>query len=253
MEKCGFSENQFSFCFTLEYIKKFYKPFALPIFPSTVDEGKPGGGYDVEIDGNIFFQYKIPKFYKINYHNRKYWESFLSDYYKIKIDVKEKQFRLLKELSLKSKMNKVYYSTPEFHKVRDLKEKFSKTSIVKNSAIFSIDNFPEAEADYHELVYTNKSEIGLLFSDPFEIKKIKNLKLSELFPNIETIGKKKLFEQAKIIGKIIREMELAKDINENDPIKYIKTIHYILLIELDVQWYPVSLTEGEGLPSILIL
>ena len=65
MKKCEFSETQFSFCFTFEYIKMFYPSGPIPIFPNTVKEGREGGGYDVKVDGNIFLQFKIPKFYNI--------------------------------------------------------------------------------------------------------------------------------------------------------------------------------------------
>jgi len=36
MQACQFSETQFSFCFTFEYIKQFRPFISLPVFPNTV-------------------------------------------------------------------------------------------------------------------------------------------------------------------------------------------------------------------------
>jgi hypothetical protein len=79
MKTCEFSETQFSFCFTFEFIEKFSEKKINPIFLSTRNEGQDNGGFDVNIDGNIFFQYKIPKYYKsLQSKNTKHWSVFQS-------------------------------------------------------------------------------------------------------------------------------------------------------------------------------
>jgi hypothetical protein len=137
MQYCEFSETQFSFCFSFEYIKQFFPFVPLPIFPNTVDEGRVGGGYDVQINGNIYFQFKIPLYYDLvsNFWRRD-WNVFGHEYYKIKLDTDGYQFKLLKDLQAPG--NEVYYATPEFHTSRDLSTNYISDKIVSNSGIFSL-------------------------------------------------------------------------------------------------------------------
>src|ERR1700757_1958393 len=100
MHKCEFSETQFSFSYTFELIQRNRGLLPMPTFPNTVQEGRYGG-YDVgfgdpEVDGSLFFQFKIPGFYEIRGWRAKGWSCYQKPFYRI--DIEEQQFKLLKAL-----------------------------------------------------------------------------------------------------------------------------------------------------------
>ncbi|HEX7415353.1 MAG TPA: hypothetical protein VF411_15015 [Bacteroidia bacterium] len=240
MQHCEFSETQFSFCFTFEYIKQFLPFVPLPIFPNTVEEGRVGGGYDVQINGNIYFQFKIPVYYDLvsNFWRRD-WDVFEHEYYKIKLETDEEQFKLLKDLQ--SPTSEVYYATPEFHTTSDIGNFYSTDSIVPHSALFPIDSFPAYRSGYHHLIYSPNHNWGRLFSEPIKIEKKKSINPFGLFPD----GKSDLtiYEQARQIRNILRkgEYKIMDDhsLNDNKPDQFVKNIYTILLTKYNIHWYPV--------------
>lgn len=240
MKPCEFSETQFSFCFTFEYIKQFFPFVPLPIFPNTVNEGREGGGYDVQINGNIFFQFKIPVYHDLvsNFWRRD-WNVFGHNYYKIKLETDEEQYRLLK--ALQNPGNQVYYSTPEFHTTTDLSTFYGSDNVVSNSGLFSLDSLPPYGSGYHHLIYSPRHNWGKLFSEPIEVKKIKSINPFELFP--EGITDLTIFNQAKRIQNILREGEYQIDnknsLNDNRPEQLVKEVYTILLTKFNIHWYPI--------------
>lgn len=227
MIPCAFSETQFSFCFTFEYIRIFYPSGPIPLFPNTVEEGREGGGYDVEINGNIFLQFKIPKFYdkpcNITLQKRKV---FNQAYYQINIDTDKKQFQLLKELCIKN--NRVLYVSPEFYKKESLKENYKMKKIVKKSAMFSVYNFPEYKSGFHELIYTDSSKYGKLFSEPFKIYKEREI--------IGRIQKVSLYEQAVRLSEILKKYDINITKDDQNKQKIIDSVYITLLSRFNILW-----------------
>jgi hypothetical protein len=240
MQKCGFSETQFSFCFTFEYLQRFLPVIPLPIFPNTVVEGKAGGGYDVRINGSFFFQFKIPKFYDIeNNFTRQKWNCVGGQpYYSIKLNTDSEQFRLLK--ALKRPTNKVYYVTPEYHRAKQIGSYYNANKIVTNSAMFDIGDFPNHGSGYHHLVYNEKASLGYLFSEPMMVPKSPILHPLEAFqqsPDDLTI-----VDAAREIASILRREDFTqiKPANSNQhPATFVKAVYAMLLTEYDIHWYPV--------------
>lgn len=240
MQHCQFSETQFAFCFTFEYIRQFFPFVLLPIFPNTVQEGRAGGGYDVQINGNIYLQFKIPIYYDlVSNFFRKYWDVFGHEYYKIKLETNKEQFRLLKDLQ--DPTNNVYYATPEFHTSSQLGRLYSTDSIVTNSALFPIENFPGHGSGHHHLIYSPRHSCGRLFSEPTDIKKTKLIHPFELFPDKKT--DLTIYEQARQISNILRkgEYKTIEDIwfNDNKRDQFVKDIYTVLLTKYDIHWYPI--------------
>lgn len=240
---CEFSETQYSFCFTFEYIKQFYPIIPLPFFPNTVVEGRTGGGYDVEISGNIFFQFKIPTYIHIrSTRNREHWDVFDKPYYKIKLDTNSSQFKLLKKLEKPE--NKVFYATPEFHTKLSLSTFYQYNQMVENSALFPIQNFPASMSGYHHLIYHPNHDNGKLFSEPIIIDKIRIINPYELFARDERKIKMTIYKQALEIKEILKAIghEIADNLlfNENRPIDLVILIHNVLLTKYNIHWYPVA-------------
>ncbi len=240
MQPCEFSETQFSFCFTFEYIKRFFPAIPLPIFPNTFDEGQLGGGYDVKIKGNIYFQFKIPVYHDLvsNFFRRD-WNVFGHEYYKIKLETDGYQFKLLKDLQ--SPGNEVYYATPEFHTTNNLGTLYSSDTIVTNSALFPIDHFPAYMSGYHHLIYSPRYNWGRLFSEPTNIKKLKSIDPFELFSDDR--NDLTIYQQAVRLSQIIKGQENSLngkfEFNANNRIQLVKEVYTALLTIYNTHWYPV--------------
>lgn len=239
MHGCQFSETQFSFCFTFEYIKQFFPIIPLPTFPNTVEEGRTGGGYDVEINGNIFFQFKIPVYHDlVSNFFRKHWKVFNHDYYKIKLETDENQYKLLKDLLIPG--NEVYYATPEFYTSNDLSIHYGNYEIVANSGIFSLDTLPAHGSGKHVLIYSPHHNYGQLFSEPQRINKITNINPLELFT--EKLKGMTVYKQAISIREILRQQKNYESFqleNEENPDRLVKKIHSILVAKFNIFWYPI--------------
>jgi|SRR5688572_12075528 len=241
MRNTPFSETQFAFCFMFEYMQRFPKG-TLPLFPNTVLEGRTGGGYDVEIDGNIFIQFKIPEYrFRLTHLNHDFYQVFKGPYYKVKIDTDSTQFGLLKTLQGNDPLNQVFYATPEFHLKNQLQTHYSSGHVVKNSALFPIQNFPSHRSGYHTLIYNAKQDWGKLFSQPIKIKKQGVFDPSELFTNSkEGIT---LLDQAERIISVLGKSKI-EDLNMirflvNRPYHLVREVHSYLLTHLNIYWFPV--------------
>jgi len=244
MNKCQFSETQFSFCFTFEYLKRFIPNIPLPIFPNTVQEGR-SGGYDVGINGNVYFQFKIPTFHDTfsNFY-RRYWDTFGHEYFKIYLKTDENQYRLLKRLD--SGMNAVFYATPEFYSQSDLAIHYTNDGIVRNSSLFSLQNLPPVNSGYHHLIYSPTKTWGKLFSEPRRIEKINSINPFKLFPE-EKKGFS-LLEQANYLRSILIEneglSENSRSLLESNKNQLVLKVYTVLLTEFDLHWYPVISQNG---------
>jgi hypothetical protein len=239
MKSCEFSETQFSFCFTFEYLKQFLPIIPLPIFPNIREEGRMGGGYDVRINGNIYFQFKIPNYYNKRSNFNKYWNVFKHEYYKIKLETDKNQYKFLK--ALQSPNNLVYYVTPEFHLLNELSNNYNADTIGSNSALFSIENLPPYGSGYHNLIYSPRHPLGHLFSAPVSIKKTILLNPLEYFSR-RNAGLT-IYQQALLTRGIILDGEYqinkSFELNPNQPIRLVKEIYTILLTNFNLHWYPI--------------
>jgi hypothetical protein len=204
-------------------------------------EGRTGGGYDVKINGNIFFQFKIPEHItRPNSQNARQWPIFNQSFYRIKIDTNSRQFELLKDLQNPS--NRVYYATPNFHTETDISTKYQYDQIVNSSSLFPIQNFPPYNSGHHQLIYRPDNRLGTLFSEPTKIKKEENINPFELFKDRkeDTVT---IFEQSRDIFKVLKSkgflIQGDLPFNDNKPADFVKAVHNILLTQYNIHWYPV--------------
>jgi len=213
----------------------------MPIFLNTVIEGRPGGGYDVRINGSLYFQFKIPMGYydELNHWVIHHWQVFNHPYYKIKLETDSRQFHLLQ--SLKNPTNEVCYVAPEFHERDTLRTHYLANDIVNHSAMFPIESFQLAGAGSHHLIYHPNHDFGRLFSEPIEIKKKKLFNPLELFPRAKE--EMTIYQQAKNTAGLL--MEFAdKKINIKPftfdvPEVLVKEVYTTLLVNYNIHWYPV--------------
>jgi hypothetical protein len=235
MTACGFSETQFSFCYVFEILSK-YPGKLVPLFPTTNQENKRG--YDVNIGGSLFLQFKRPR--------------YLKSENKYQIDIKnEKQFKLLYKLKSGKPANKVFYVAPIFHKLREMKRLYLSKEIEKSSALFPLEQFPPpSNAKYHKLKYeysaqANKSFVvpitdqgfqpkgtyGVLNSDPISIET-----RHAVFSESDKRDVMTLDEKAKFLLNNVIPQEVARNFEIDN---VVDRLFSILLVQYNILWLPI--------------
>lgn len=235
---CKFSETQFSFCFTFEYLQGFYPLHLMPFFPNIVMEGRIGG-YDVRINANNFFQFKIPTYQIKRSKNNDEWDTFKKPYYRIKINTGSQQFKLLKELKIELPKSNIYYATPEFHTEDSLANAYHYNRIVGSSALFLIQNFPKYKSGHHHLIYHKDFDYGMLFSEPLVVEKKKILNFSDFN---QMNDESSIMDLALKISKMLlsKGFKTKGDISLSvEGFGLIKAVHTILLTNYNILWYPI--------------
>ena len=235
MPKCEFSETQYSFGYTFEFITN-YIPWTdiFPFFPSTGMEGKTGFGYDALINHNLFFQFKIP-FYATKKHQKTkdQWNAHKNPYYRIVINTDGNQFKQLKDL--KTPNNEVFYCSPEFNTQIEFQNSFFLKELVENSVLFSIDDLPNYKSGRHNMTFKPKDYSGILFSVPTEVKK----------HNIKSILEKtKVGELSlrKELTRIIKLFEIKISVLSSEEDNFYQTFNYVRLelhSKFNIIWLPI--------------
>ena len=181
--KAEFSEFTYGFSLVNE-LAKTLTCTAVPIFPSLLEEGKEGGGYDVELllskkGKALYLQFKLSDWMKAR-SAREYkipGHSLSLPYYRFKITSERisEQHSLL--LSLEDKQPLTFYAAPAFYLKEDINTYWSSDSVTRNSVFAkpsSIGALPDNNP--HRVCFDATSmakKQAYLFSEPQEI---------ELFP-----------------------------------------------------------------------
>ena len=181
--KAEFSEFTYGFSLVNE-LAKTLPCTAVPIFPSLLEEGKEGGGYDVELllskkGKALYLQFKLSDWMKAR-SAREYkipGHSLSLPYYRFEITSERisEQHSLL--LSLEDKQPLTFYAAPAFYLKEDINTYWSSDSVTRNSVFVkpsSIGALPDHNP--HRVCFDATSiakKQAYLFSEPQEI---------ELFP-----------------------------------------------------------------------
>ncbi|NIG76519.1 hypothetical protein F3J34_23390 [Klebsiella sp. Ap-873] len=165
--KSQFSE--FTYGYTLvEELSRTFGFRSVPTFPSLIDEGRDGGGYDVglNIDGLPFFlQFKRTDF--LSRANASHYTTFRGSYYRFNLHAQRhsKQHELL--LHLENSGNPVFYVAPKFHKSVELHDNYFNSSISINSIWIQPSSIGKLPDDDEHSICFNKSESHVYFcSEP---------------------------------------------------------------------------------------
>lgn len=132
-----FSEFSYGFAVTNEFAGLMNLSVA-PIFPSLLEEGKAGGGYDVKFDKPgvpLFLQFKRSE-HMVHPSAREYGMpgatiSLPYDRFWITPSTKSRQHEML--LNIDTPQNQVYYVAPKFHRVEDLNDAWQAQSVIARS------------------------------------------------------------------------------------------------------------------------
>ncbi len=211
-----FSETTYSFAFLFNLNRAPFGNFeAVPILPSTYQEGRTGGGYDAEVIYNgfpILFQFKIPRVMRKN--SPKNGTSFDVPYYRMYLNPTEK-YRQHKML-LRHQRNGylVFYASPWFHTIVELNDLYLNNRVWHQSLLITpydlgIRNYRQG----HFVAYDRYAQNLVVCSKPRKLAGSFNAKA---FVNkIDSIFKKRI-SRKRTIGIMEGFFELLIDIIFDD-------------------------------------
>ena len=173
--KPHFSEFTYGFALTNEIVSRIKSTIGTaPIFPSLIDEGKEGGGYDVSIEFKgkpVFYQFKLSHYMKRKHASERHL--FNGPYYRFELMAlrHSDQHNLL--LDLEAVGNTVFYCAPKFYEASQLNSFFTSSSIASNSIFIrpsKIGNLPDD--DYHSVCFEIGNPNIYLCSEPVPIEDV---------------------------------------------------------------------------------
>jgi len=119
MDKCQFSEFSYGYCLTEDLIVGQGTPLiAAPVFPSLLEEGQPGVGYDVRFDRPgvpLFLQFKLVHQMVRRNANETKRGHFQPPFYRMHLRPRPVSDQHQSLLSLEQAGNDVFYVAPCFH------------------------------------------------------------------------------------------------------------------------------------------
>jgi hypothetical protein len=137
MDKCEFSEFSYGYCVTEDLIIGDGTPLtAAPVFPSLIDEGQPGVGYDLKLNKPgtpLFLQFKlVHQMVRGNAKEAKKGH-FKEPFYRMHLRSSSISDQHASLLSLEQAGNDVFYSAPAFHTVTALDSAYTERKVWNRS------------------------------------------------------------------------------------------------------------------------
>jgi len=154
------SEFSYGFALTNELVG-WAELSAAPVFPSLIEEGKAGGGYDVKLDrpgAPLYLQFK-----RSEYMSRRSAKEFQKvqdqggmlavPFYRFAITeaAKSDQHELL--LALDNSSNHVFYVAPRFHRVSEINDAWSASAVASRSVFVSPTEIGSLDEERHAVAF----------------------------------------------------------------------------------------------------
>lgn len=141
-----------------------------PVFPSLIDEGSSGGGYDVQIPlypVPIFLQFKIPQV--VGRRSRKMPAGFTKPYLRMHLRTKiPNQHQLLLDLETSGKL--VAYATPDFWETNQLDSYFTARAVPLRTRYFRPSGIGPLDDKPHQVAYYTGIPDAWLYSEPHKLE-----------------------------------------------------------------------------------
>ncbi len=166
--------SEFTYGYTVvEELTRNYRFTAVPTFPTLVEEGRIGGGYDVQVEMQglpFFLQFKRSDY--LSRSNAKYYYIFGSPYYRFCLHALRysQQHNLL--IHLERCGNPVFYVAPKFHTNLEMHNNYFGRSVARNSiwlAPTEIGNLPDD--DEHSICFNHSESQVYLCSEPKPVER----------------------------------------------------------------------------------
>ena len=215
-----FSEFSYGFALTRELIAFWENDLlAAPIFPSLIEEGRAGGGYDVNLKFPgfaLFLQFKRsdcmirrsamesspphnfnPRFYRMYLTER--WRSAQHDML----------------LALDDGRNQVFYAAPVFHTVEELNRYYLASQVAERSFYISPSKIGRLDNDWHHVTFDDRR--ARVFSEPREVTGVagdhfRSVLRARLDLDHTPLGEGPIDEMVARVEGILREYAAASDI-----------------------------------------
>lgn len=133
MDKCQFSEFSYGYCLTEDLIVGQGTPLtAAPVFPSLLEEGQAGVGYDVRFDRPgipLFLQFKLVHQMVRGNATEARSGDFQPPFYRMHLRPRAISDQHQSLLSLEQAGNEVFYVAPCFHTATDLNANYAQRRV----------------------------------------------------------------------------------------------------------------------------
>jgi len=189
--KPNISEFSYGYALTEDIIRWAGTPLtAAPLFPSLIQEGQSGGGFDLNLNfksgSPLFLQFKMSNYMKSQRANE--FRYFNQPYYRFHLRSLKysKQHELL--IELENKGNFVCYAAPIFHEVSELNQAYIAHRVAQQSIFFQpseIGHLPDSKE--HSIVFDNHRN-AYFCSEPTPIKALGGNELAEYIKS-QTLSK----------------------------------------------------------------
>jgi hypothetical protein len=170
MDKCQFSEFSYGYCLTEDLIVGQGTPLtAAPVFPSLIEEGQPGVGYDVRFDRPgipLFLQFKLVHQMVRGNANEAKRGHFQPPFYRMHLRPQLISDQHQSLLSLAQAGNDVFYVAPGFHTAMDLNVNYAQRRVWDRSLRISptlIGPLPDDQP--HHVTFQQPSGTWQFYSD----------------------------------------------------------------------------------------
>jgi hypothetical protein len=170
MDKCQFSEFSYGYCLTEDLIVGQGTPItAAPVFPSLIQEGQVGMGYDVAFARPgipLFLQFKLVHQMVRGTANEVKKGHFQEPFYRMHLRSKKISDQHESLLSLEQAGNEVFYVAPSFHTTADLNTNYAQRRVWNRSFRImpsSIGPLPDEKA--HHVTFRQPTGNWKFYSD----------------------------------------------------------------------------------------
>lgn len=170
------SEFSYGFALTQELIALAGEPLrAAPIFPSLIEEGRPGGGYDVNLDipgFPLFLQFKRSDC-MVSSRAKEIQQgcNFSLPFYRLKITERSRSAQHDMLLELDDGRSEVFYAAPRFHTVKELNAAYLAAAVSNRSFYIRPRDIGRLDDDAHHIAFDETT--FRLCSEPREVKGIR--------------------------------------------------------------------------------
>jgi hypothetical protein len=193
--------SEFSYGFSLtNEIVGWAQLKTAPIFPSLIEEGKAGGGYDVRLDMPgvpLFLQFKRADCMvrrtaaEISVHTL----SMAVPFYRFKITESGKSDQHSLLLELDDGQNDVFYAAPRFHEIAEINQAWSSREIASRSIFIRPSAIGALDHRSHHIAYDHRH--AYLFSTPRPVEFLSAANLVEKLSNRLKVEERPLRDAVK--------------------------------------------------------
>jgi hypothetical protein len=178
------SEFSYGFALTNEIVG-WEELRAAPVFPSLVEEGRAGGGYDVKLDrpgAPLYLQFKRSEF-MVGRSSREYRRvrhlggSLSLPFYRFPITEAGKSDQHEMLLELDRSPNLVFYVAPRFHRTREINDAWAASEVAGRSIFISPNEVGILDGGRHTVAFDATSR--WICSEPREINALTSRQLME--------------------------------------------------------------------------